>query len=185
VERRQPRRDAREVGCLQPTLGEPNVCAIAVVEPPHVHSPLDDLALAFEGQASVRAAQRDDAEVDLWGEAAVEFDLPFAGGLAQLQRGEIEEPQLDRLLDLEDLVLCEQNPGDVGLDEVDRVRGEVTKDGVAGKHGPSVPARSLATGADDLRSAPWVAHAATSLGNLRTRHKWRTPPRTVRGIRVK
>src|SRR5262249_22497274 len=62
----------------------------------------------------------------------------FARCPALRTRSKIEKPEVDRTLDLEDLVLPEKNPGDVGLDEF-RFFGGITL--VRGARTQNVPQR--------------------------------------------
>src|SRR5690606_9245501 len=87
----------------------------------------------FDGLPSVRTdarrimrtANRHDVDVDLRRKSPVEPQLLLAEEAPTLERGEVEEVELDRLLDLVSEVPGQQHPGDVRflqLDCADRMR---------------------------------------------------------------
>ena len=87
-------------------------------QPPHVDGHLLEEPRAAGPEAV--APQLDDAEIDVVRQPLVEPDLFLAEEPALLERGEVEEPEIDGLLDLVDGVAGQEDPGDVGLDELDR-----------------------------------------------------------------
>jgi hypothetical protein len=87
----------------------------------HVDEVVDDLAFAADAKAAIDALERFDAKVDsTWAAAAVEADLRVAGGAASLKAGEIDEAEVNGLLELVDVVIDQEYPRDVRLDELDR-----------------------------------------------------------------
>ena len=77
------------------------------------------------------AGHRHDPQVDRRGQAAVEADLLLAEVAALLQRAEVEEAQVDRLLDLVGIGPGQEDDRDVRLadlhrlDRIERVGGRV------------------------------------------------------------
>ncbi|MCA9860289.1 MAG: hypothetical protein KC438_11230, partial [Thermomicrobiales bacterium] len=59
----------------------------------------------------------DDPEVDIGGQPAVESNLVFAGLFAFGGIAKINKTQIDRSLQLDDLVAGQQHPGDMGFDQ--------------------------------------------------------------------
>jgi hypothetical protein len=95
-----------------------------LVELAHRDDPVDDLALALEGELVAVEGDRRRLQVDRRGEAAVELDLGPAVELAQGDGGEVEEAEVDRFFELVDVLTGQEDRGDVGLEEphpVDRV----------------------------------------------------------------
>ena len=86
-----------------------------VGQAPHLHRPLDDLAVALHPHSPGVARHRHHPEVDLRGQAAVEAHLLLAVVPAFGQRAEVEEPEFDGLLDLVDEVAGQEDRRDVGL----------------------------------------------------------------------
>ena len=69
----------------------------ALVEAAHLDRPFDRLPAPVERQPPVRLTRdRDDAAVDAGRGAAVDRKFGFAGGLALVERGVIEERKTDR-----------------------------------------------------------------------------------------
>ncbi len=90
---------------------------------PHVHRVLDRLAASAEHDAPFFERDRHDAEVDARREAAVELDLGRAHRAALLERGVVEEAQVDRLLELVDVLAREDHGRGVRVHDLDRRRG--------------------------------------------------------------
>ena len=91
-------------------------------EATHVDRVLDRFALPAEDRASVLLRDRHDAHVHAGRETAVQGDLGLAHDLATCERRVVEEPEVDRLLELVDVVPGENDRGSVGLHEYGRAR---------------------------------------------------------------
>ncbi len=96
---------------------------IVVFELSHRDRPVHDLALAADEQTLAVESHRLDPEIDVGCEPAVELDLPAAVPFTKLEGREIEEPEIDRLLDLVRPLAGQQDRRDVGLDVSDLVDG--------------------------------------------------------------
>ena len=92
----------------------------------HTDRPLDDRAFAFDGvNARSIDGDRNDVDIDLGREPAVEAHLRLTG-LAPLVEGrEIEETEVDGTLDLEYVRCAHEDPGDVCLDQLEAGRFEI------------------------------------------------------------
>ncbi|MCY1425001.1 hypothetical protein D9M71_407790 [compost metagenome] len=87
----------------------------------------DGRAVAAQHGGFFTAGDRQDFQVQAFGEALVEAQLFLAEMLARFQAGEVEEAEVHRLLDLVGIAAGEQDPGDVGFDQSEtlhRVRKE-------------------------------------------------------------
>ncbi len=156
--------------------------------PPHDHQRLRPLGLPGSVRPGrpvrpVRAGQVGDAEVDVRREPAVQFDLPTAHLAAPPHGREVDEPQVDRLLQLPGLVADEEHHPDVGL-----VHGRVRRrpPSHAGAPTRSPDARSSRGTARDGSAPGWWSRAA-SRGNHRVPGCPRRPaarPRCVRATRA-
>ena len=73
---------------------------VTVGKLPHLHGVFHHLIAFAENEPAVECRDGHDAKVDSGAKAAVEGDLAFAEVAALLQRGEIEEAEVDRLLHL-------------------------------------------------------------------------------------
>ena len=87
-------------------------------EPAHLHRILDRGRRA-EARILRRAADRNDLQVQRRRRAPVQPQFFLAKALARFERGEVEEPEIDGLLELVGVLAREQHPGDVGLDQLD------------------------------------------------------------------
>jgi hypothetical protein len=119
VEARQARREGVEVRAAERGGGEPHVGARLVGEAHHAHRPVDEGTLAGEPVAPIDQPHRDHAEVDVGREPPVERHLGLAGLPPLLEGAKVEEAQLDRLLDLVGLGVRQEDPGVVGLAQLD------------------------------------------------------------------
>jgi hypothetical protein len=90
-------------------------------EPPHLHGPLDGLALAFDPERPPIVGHGDDSQVDVGRQATVQADLLLAIMPALLQRAVINKPQFDRLLHLVNMRPRQENDRDVRLAHLDRL----------------------------------------------------------------
>jgi hypothetical protein len=73
---------------------------------PHAHRIFDGTPGAAERWHARRASDRDDVEVDRRREPPSQAQLLVARGMALLERAEVGEPKVDRLLDLERKAAC-------------------------------------------------------------------------------
>ena len=106
-----------------------------VGQPLHLHGPLDDLAVALHLDTRAVEGHGHDPEVDLRRQPAVEPDLLLAEVAAPLQRAVVEEPQVDRLLDLVGIGAGQEDDRDVGLADLDRL-DRMRADRRPGRRGP-------------------------------------------------
>ncbi len=100
----------------------------------HVHGPLDDFAATAELQPPFVAHDGDEAKIDVGRVRAVDFHLTDGGGVAGVQRREVDEAQVHPLAQLVGVLTHEEHPRDVRLDDVDSliataIRGGVTEEG--------------------------------------------------------
>ncbi len=97
---------------------------VIVVELLHLDHPVHDLALTVaDPQALAVEPHRLNAEIDIGCEPAIELDLPAAVQFAEFHGREVEEPEVDRLLQLVGPVAGQQNRRDMGLKMGDLVNG--------------------------------------------------------------
>ena len=87
----------------------------------HPDGRLDGASRATEEVAAISLHDVDDAEVDVRAKPAIEPDLVLAVGQAPLAGREVEEAEVDRLLDLVGERAGQDDPGDVGLAQLDGV----------------------------------------------------------------
>ena len=105
-------------------------------EAAHMDGPVDDAALSIERQATAGAPHdRNDTEVDLWRMGSVELELARGGTAAVLERGEVDERQIDPLLDLVDFLAHQKHARDVRLDHVHVWDAALVCDGIAEESG--------------------------------------------------
>jgi hypothetical protein len=111
--------DSIDVLAPELTVSQEVVCASLIWKARHVHGPVDGLARAPNAVHTVGTPPNgDDAQVHLGREACVQLHLRLARQLSLFDRAKIEEAEVDGLLDLVDLAR-EEDPRDVGLDELD------------------------------------------------------------------
>src|SRR5690606_8023202 len=109
----------------------------------HLQQILDGGALAGKPGFGLAAGDRYDIKIQVVGKPLVESQLLLAEVLACIQRGEIEEAEVHRLLDLVGEGAGQDDPGDVRLDDLEglyrmRVEGGVLQRGNQGlAHGLS------------------------------------------------
>ncbi|GBD17381.1 hypothetical protein HRbin26_02301 [bacterium HR26] len=88
-------------------------------QPAHLDRVLDDRAVTVELELAADLDHRHHAQVDIPCEPAVEPHLLLAEMVPQFQRGEVQEAEVDRLLDLVDQVASQEDDRDVRLLDVD------------------------------------------------------------------
>ena len=92
-----------------------------LVEPAHLHRPLDRLAAPVDCELAVRLTRdRHDPAIDFGGEGAIDLELGLARRLASLQRRIVEERKAHRALDLEGALPRQEHRGRVGVEAPDR-----------------------------------------------------------------
>ena len=92
-----------------------------IVEAAHLDRPFDRLAAPVECERAVRRARdRHHPQIDLRRERPVDLKLRLAGGLALLQRGEIQKRKPHRALDLQRALAGQEYRGRMGVDPFDR-----------------------------------------------------------------
>ena len=92
---------------------------LRAVEPAHADRVLDAFAGAVDARRVRRAGDGRDAQVEIGRQPAVQPQFLLARGTPLRERGEVEEPQVERLLDLVGIVAGEHDPRDVRLDDLD------------------------------------------------------------------
>ena len=111
------------VGGCKPAGGEPDVESVGLVELHELDGPFDRRPVASDVRGVGRAGDRHGGHVELRREPAADADLFLAKPPAALERGVVEEAEVERLLQLVDERAGEEDPGDVGLDQTDRRGG--------------------------------------------------------------
>ena len=111
------------VGGGEPAGVEPGVEPVGLVELHELHGPFERRPVAPDVRLVGRAGDRHGGDVELRGEPAADADLLLATPPALLERGIVEETDVDWLLQLVDERAGEKDPRDVGLDQADGGRG--------------------------------------------------------------
>ena len=88
---------------------------LALVEPAHDHQKVHDAAGAADRQPGVGRYQRNDVDVDTRRQSAIEPQLGPAGRFAAVARREVEVGKADRLFQLVDEAVADEDPRHVGL----------------------------------------------------------------------
>ena len=96
---------------------------LALRELAHLQGVLDDRGVVTEAWGLFAAADGQDLAVQRGRQALVEAQLFVAEVLAAGQVGEIEKAEVDRFLDLVGVGAGEQNPGNVGFDDLKTLHG--------------------------------------------------------------
>ena len=94
-------------------------CQRALRKLAHFHRVLDDGATAFDGWIIGAAGDRHHRLVHGGRKPAIQTQLLVAVMVARLQRGEIEKPQVNRLLDFVGMLPGQYHPRDMGFQHVD------------------------------------------------------------------
>ncbi len=123
VERHQTVGDAVDERRVDRPLGEQTRQHPVRGQAAHVHGVLDRPGGVGRSEREAAVARDDgqDAAIDVAGESAVEPHLLVAEVTPPLERGEIEEGEADRFLQLVDVIAGEEHVGDVRLDQLDAV----------------------------------------------------------------
>jgi hypothetical protein len=90
----------------------------AHIKLPHAHRILERLSRPVHPGVLVRSTNRYDVQVNLRGKPPVQAHLLATAMEALLEGGEIQEPEVDRFFDLVGVIAGEQDPGDMGFDEI-------------------------------------------------------------------
>ena len=77
----------------------------------------DSRAVATQNRRFGAAGNRDNVQVQLGRQAAVQADFFLAEMLALFQRGIVEKAEIDRFLDLVNIVAGQQHPGNMGFNQ--------------------------------------------------------------------
>jgi hypothetical protein len=102
MEARQVSREPVHVLARQGPARQEHVGAALVRQEGHLHRPVDDLAFAIEVMTpAIVAPHRHHPPVHLGRQPAIERHLGLAGPPPLLERGEVQEPEVHRLLHLE------------------------------------------------------------------------------------
>src|SRR6185437_4450037 len=102
------------------TAGRETVERRILVEARHLDRPLDRLACTAKGKASIRLARyREHAPVDRRRVRPVDREFCLAGGLALIERREIEKRKAHRALDLEGPLARQENRRRMRVDASD------------------------------------------------------------------
>jgi hypothetical protein len=94
---------------------------ILLLKAAHADRIFDNLPVISEPQLTVLTAQGGDVEIEAWRQAPVEAHFFLAVVLPVCQAGEVKESEVNRFLDLVGKLTREQDPGDVGFDQLDSV----------------------------------------------------------------
>ena len=86
-----------------------------LIEAAHFHEPVDNLGPFADGKPGGRNAQRNGAKIDIGGQSPVQLDLSAASDATLLDRREVEIGKADRLLELEDNSIGEEDRGTYGF----------------------------------------------------------------------
>ncbi len=97
---------------------ETEIEALALVELPHPDGVLDR-GLFTDFRCLERSPDRHHAEVDVRCGPGIESQLVLTKGPAARQIRKVEEPQVDRFLDLVGVISRQEDPRDVGFDQLD------------------------------------------------------------------
>ncbi|MCY1396535.1 hypothetical protein D9M71_115100 [compost metagenome] len=100
------------------TVGLQGAEHLVLRELAHFQRVLDRFAFATQLRRFGATGDRQDVQVQAFGQALVQAQLFVAEVLACGQFGEIEEAEIHRLLELVGIVASQQYPGDMGLDEL-------------------------------------------------------------------
>jgi len=100
---------------MQPRLRNHAIQHLGFVEAIHRHQPIDDFAVATEGELMRRTHQRNDFPIDVGRKTAIELELGSARRFAPGKRREIEIGKADRLLELVDQIAGQKHLRHVGL----------------------------------------------------------------------
>jgi len=114
---------ARTIGMATARIAEANrdLVVRTLMQPGDTEGELAHrLASAAERQPSVRARDRNDAQINLGREGVVDREFGLAGGFALRERGIVEERKLDRALDLVGALAGEKHGCRVGVDAAHR-----------------------------------------------------------------
>ena len=127
MELRQVQGEIRQMVGAQFTTCAQVVQPAGFVEAPHAHQVLDRRLVHLPLRPVGGAVQGQHIQIEVGRETPVETQLVLAAGMAQGQRAEVQERQLQGLLDLVGEFAGQQHPGDMGLDEFGRA-GHIGKE---------------------------------------------------------
>ena len=119
IERHQQLHELVDVAPRQLTRFEDAGAVEALVHLSHHHQPVDHPTVAAQTELSVFVSDGRDTEIDVGCQAAVQLDLGAAEFFAAVERREVEEAEVDRLLQLVGALAGEEDRGDVRLHELD------------------------------------------------------------------
>src|SRR6185437_11378497 len=106
---------------------------LVLVEALHLDGPFNRVTFPADCELAVLLARdRYDSAVDGWRIGAIDCNLGFAGRLAPLKGGEIEERKADRALNLQSPRPGKKHYGGVGIDALDGlavVNGRIAQEG--------------------------------------------------------
>ena len=91
-------------------LGDAAIEHVALIEPLHEHEPIDRGSGSADREPFAGIHQRQDVEIDVRRERAIEPQLGAAGGLASRKRRKVEIGKADRLLEFVDPVASQKDP---------------------------------------------------------------------------
>ena len=95
---------------LNTPLGDEAIEHIALVESLHKHEPIDRGSGSADRETLAGIHQRQDVEIDVRRQRAIEPQFGAAGGLAPRKRRKVEIGKADRLLELVDPVADQKDP---------------------------------------------------------------------------
>jgi hypothetical protein len=104
-----------ELPALQPPLPDHAVHHLGLVETIHHHQPIDDLAVAAEGEFMRRTHERNDVTIDVGRQTPIELELGPASRFTPSERRKVEIGKTDRLLELVDPIAGKKHLRHVGF----------------------------------------------------------------------
>ncbi|MNH05317.1 hypothetical protein D3C79_646370 [compost metagenome] len=112
-----------DVAGIELAIGLQGVEHLALGELAHLQHVFDRFAFATDLRRFGATGDRQDVQVQAFGQALVQTQLFVAEMPALIQAGEVEKAEVHRLLDLVGVLAGEQDPGDMRLDELEPIHG--------------------------------------------------------------
>jgi hypothetical protein len=131
--------DIVDVVSRQLAVGELTVELVGLLETAHADGVLDSFARPSHAQPVVRACDWNNVSVQTGRQPAIEAQLFHAEVLAALQAGEVQEPEVDRFLQLVGPPPGEKHEGNVGFYQLDSIDVMGVGAGIAQSRDQRVP----------------------------------------------
>ena len=90
------------------------------IEAAHAYRPVDRRSVAVHPRCLGRPGDRANPQIDLWRQPSIQAQFLETGLVAGLEIDEVEEPQIQRFLELIGQVTGQDHAGDVGVDPAPR-----------------------------------------------------------------